>query len=90
MKTKIRILVLVIVASVGIQAAQEERTITGKITSQEDGSVLPGVNVVLKGTSRGTVTDNKGDYRGVLKNQFSFIISPYLPRASRGRQGETT
>lgn len=38
------------------------RTVTGKITSSEDGSPLPGVNVVLKGTTEGTVTDAEGSY----------------------------
>jgi Ca-activated chloride channel family protein len=61
MKTKIWILVLAIVVSFGLVAAQE-RTITGKVTSTEDGSVLPGVNVVLKGTNLGTTTDSNGDY----------------------------
>jgi Ca-activated chloride channel homolog len=39
-----------------------ERTITGKVTFMEDGSSLPGVNVVLKGTSKGTTTDAHGNY----------------------------
>lgn len=37
--------------------------ISGKITSAEDGSGLPGVNVVVKGTTIGTVTDAEGYYR---------------------------
>jgi TonB-linked SusC/RagA family outer membrane protein len=56
----------------------QERTVSGKITSAEDGSALPGVNVVLKGTSEGTVSDAGGSYTlevpttgGVLV--FSFI-----------------
>lgn len=61
MKTKLWILVMAIVVSFGLVAAQE-RTITGKVTSAEDGSVLPGVNVNLKGTNRGTITDLKGNY----------------------------
>jgi TonB-linked SusC/RagA family outer membrane protein len=40
----------------------QERTVSGRITSAEDGSRLPGVNVVLKGTTNGTVTDANGDY----------------------------
>lgn len=77
MKTKIWILALVIVASVGLVAAQE-RTITGKVTSAADGSALPGVNVNLIGTNRGTITDPKGNYSiavpvkgGTLR--FSFV-----------------
>ena len=56
----------------------QERTISGRVTSLEDGSAMPGVNVVLKGTTIGTVTDVDGNYRlsapasgGVLT--FSFI-----------------
>lgn len=52
-------------------------TITGTVSS-EDGESLPGVNVLLKGTSTGAVTDLEGNYRlsvsdpnGVLV--FSFI-----------------
>jgi len=36
--------------------------ITGKVTSGDDGGGLPGVNVIVKGTSQGTVTDVDGIY----------------------------
>ena len=56
----------------------QDRTVSGKITSAEDGSALPGVTVVVKGTTTGTITDTDGNYRlnvpqdgGVLV--FSFI-----------------
>ena len=41
----------------------QERTISGKVASQDDGGSLPGVNVLLKGTSNGTVTDAEGNYK---------------------------
>jgi TonB-dependent starch-binding outer membrane protein SusC len=40
----------------------QERVITGKITSGEDGSPLPGASVVVKGTTTGTTTDVDGNY----------------------------
>jgi hypothetical protein len=40
----------------------QERTVSGRVTSVEDGSGLPGVNVVVKGTTIGTVTDIDGKY----------------------------
>lgn len=43
-------------------AEAQDRTVTGTVTSAEDGSALPGVNVVLKGTTIGTVTDIDGNY----------------------------
>ncbi len=41
---------------------QQEVTITGKVTSSGDGDNLPGVNVVIKGTTQGTTTDADGKY----------------------------
>jgi TonB-linked SusC/RagA family outer membrane protein len=41
----------------------QDRTVSGKVSSTEDGSALPGVNVVLKGTTNGTVTDSDGNYK---------------------------
>lgn len=55
----------------------QERKITGKVTSAEDGNALPGVSVVVKGTTTGSVTDGDGNYslfapaKGTLV--FSFI-----------------
>jgi len=40
----------------------QDRVVSGKVTSAEDGSSMPGVNVVLKGTTAGTVTDTDGKY----------------------------
>ncbi len=45
----------------GSQAIAQDRTVTGKVTA-EDGSVLPGVNISIKGTSRGTTTNGEGTY----------------------------
>ena len=39
-----------------------EVIVTGKIRDSNDNETLPGVNVVLKGTSIGTVTDVEGNY----------------------------
>jgi len=40
----------------------QSRTVKGKVTSADDGSSLPGVNIVIKGTSTGTTTDVDGAY----------------------------
>jgi TonB-dependent starch-binding outer membrane protein SusC len=56
------VLAILLTLVAGIAVAQE-RTVTGKVTSAEDGSTVPGVNVVLKGTTNGTTTDAGGQYR---------------------------
>jgi TonB-linked SusC/RagA family outer membrane protein len=44
-------------------ALAQTRTISGTVTSADDGSALPGVTVVVKGTTNnGTVTDANGKY----------------------------
>jgi TonB-dependent starch-binding outer membrane protein SusC len=57
-------------------AGAQERTITGKVTDGS-GSPLPGVTIVKKGTTSGTITKNDGDYSiKVLPNAvlvFSFV-----------------
>ncbi|HTH58027.1 MAG TPA: SusC/RagA family TonB-linked outer membrane protein, partial [Cyclobacteriaceae bacterium] len=40
----------------------QDRVVTGRVTSNDDGSPLPGVNVILKGSTTGTVTDSEGKY----------------------------
>jgi len=39
-----------------------QQAITGVVTSQEDGSSIPGVSVVVRGTTIGTITDFDGNY----------------------------
>ena len=47
----------------GILAANAQmKTITGKVVSSEDNSPIPGVSVVVKGTTMGTITNQDGLY----------------------------
>jgi TonB-dependent starch-binding outer membrane protein SusC len=74
---KLLLLCLVLLSSLTILSGQG-RTVSGKITSGEDGSPLPGVNVLVKGTTTGTISDTDGNYSisvtdGDAILQFSFI-----------------
>ena len=40
----------------------QEKSLSGQIVG-DDGDGLPGVNVVVKGTTTGTITDFDGNYR---------------------------
>ena len=40
-----------------------EQVITGQVTDQSTGETLPGVNILVKGTTIGTITDVEGSYR---------------------------
>lgn len=54
--------------------AWAQRTVTGRITSSEDGSGLPGVNVVLKGTTVGTSTNIDGNYSLAVPDDPNTVI----------------
>jgi TonB-dependent starch-binding outer membrane protein SusC len=43
-------------------AWSQGRAVSGKVTSADDGTGLPGVNIIEKGTNNGTVTDVNGNY----------------------------
>ena len=62
MKKIYTILIAVFAFVVSISAQAQEKSISGTVTSQSDGSTLPGVNVVIKGTTTGTETDFDGKY----------------------------
>lgn len=56
-------MLLVCLAMFGIHVANaQQRTITGTVTSAEDGMGLPGVSVSVKGTTLGAATDIDGKY----------------------------
>ncbi|HET9487542.1 MAG TPA: carboxypeptidase-like regulatory domain-containing protein, partial [Chryseosolibacter sp.] len=56
-------------------AWSQSRTITGRVTSQDDGSGIPGVNVVEKGTTNGTVTDVEGNYTINVSDNATLVFS---------------
>ncbi|MEZ0538403.1 SusC/RagA family TonB-linked outer membrane protein [Fibrella arboris] len=50
--------------------AVADRAIAGRVTDGANGSGLPGVSVVLKGTRLGTITDGDGKYRLTVPEQY--------------------
>ena len=57
-KNLLRLIVMIMIVSSPAFA----QTITGKITSTSDGQLLPGVSVLVKGTTSGTTSDANGAY----------------------------
>ncbi|WPP50423.1 SusC/RagA family TonB-linked outer membrane protein [Catalinimonas niigatensis] len=51
-----------------------EQSIRGKVTDGENGEPLPGVNVLAKGTSTGTVTDIDGSYRLSVGDEVTTLV----------------
>lgn len=53
---------LIILIGLSNSAFPQTDIIRGKVTSTTDGTGLPGVNIIIEGTSQGTTTDLEGNY----------------------------
>jgi TonB-linked SusC/RagA family outer membrane protein len=67
-----------------------QTSVSGKITSGTDGAPIPGVNILVKGTSSGTISDSEGNYRldvpapdGVLVFSFVGFVTQEIPIAGK-------
>lgn len=72
------LLFLLISLWISFESVGQDRTISGKVTSAEDGSALPGVNVVVKGTTNGTVTDANGTYSVSVPSSGATIVFSFI------------
>jgi TonB-linked SusC/RagA family outer membrane protein len=48
--------------------------VSGTVTSSSDGEGLPGINILVKGTSTGTVTDLDGNYSIEVPNEDDMLV----------------
>ncbi|HEX6224038.1 MAG TPA: TonB-dependent receptor [Chryseolinea sp.] len=56
---------------------QQEKVVSGTVTDEE-GAVMPGVNVVEKGTSNGTVSDANGNYRLTVSSTTAILVFSFV------------
>jgi TonB-linked SusC/RagA family outer membrane protein len=57
-------------------------TITGKVTD-ENGEPLPGLNIIVKGTIKGTVTNLKGEYTIEVEDASKVLVFSYVGYKSK-------
>ncbi len=67
----------------GMYTSQAQTTITGKVTSQDDGSALPGVSVLVKGTTRGTTTNADGQYTLAVDGPNTVLVFSFISFVSQ-------
>lgn len=59
-----------------VQSSQRE--VTGTIRDESTGESLPGVSIVIKGTTLGTVSDADGRYRIAVSDQNAVLVYSFL------------
>lgn len=68
-------LTVAMVLGVLAQTYGQEKTVSGQVTAGDDNSILPGVSVLIKGSTSGTVTDVNGEYSLRVSNDASLVFS---------------
>jgi TonB-dependent starch-binding outer membrane protein SusC len=63
--------------------ALQQRIIRGKVSTADDGLGFPGANVIVKGTSNGTVTDSEGNYSLEISSGDAVILVSAIGYATR-------
>ena len=59
----------------GLTLFAQEKTVTGTVSSADDGLPLPGANVSVQGTNQGTTTDFDGKYEIVVATGETLVFS---------------
>lgn len=61
----------------------QEKTVTGRVISADDGSSLPGVNVLVKGTTNGSATDANGVYSISVPESGATLVFTFIGLTSQ-------
>lgn len=77
------LLFTVLLLSLPYCSVAQGRIINGVVTEQESEQPLPGVNVVVKGTSIGTITDIEGQYQLSIPPDAAVVVFSFIGLVSQ-------
>ncbi|MCW5517594.1 SusC/RagA family TonB-linked outer membrane protein [Muriicola sp. Z0-33] len=83
MKKKCNWLCMLFLLGISLAYAQQEKTVSGAVTDQ-NGFPLPGVNILVKGTTTGTQSDFDGNY-SITANVGNTLVFSYLGQLTTER-----
>ncbi|QNK78042.1 von Willebrand factor type A domain-containing protein [Winogradskyella sp. PAMC22761] len=75
-------IILCLLMSSSWQLIAQEKTITGTVTSVSDGLPLPGVNVIIKGSTNGAQTNFDGQYN-IKAQAGDILVFSYIGQKSK-------
>jgi len=61
-----------------LPALAQNTVVTGKVTDSKDGSPIPGVSILAKGTTAGTVTDANGSFRISVPSSVTTLVASFI------------
>jgi len=65
------------------KVSAQERIVSGKVSSAEDGLPLPGATIIVSGTSSGTATDQQGEYSIALPSGTKSLSYSFMGMESK-------
>ncbi len=65
------------------QAIGQSKEITGLVTAKSDKLSLPGVNVTVQGTTKGTSTDAGGQFKIQIEGSENILVFTYIGYQSK-------
>ncbi|NEM96705.1 SusC/RagA family TonB-linked outer membrane protein [Pontibacter burrus] len=77
------LLSFIFVFALVVQVLAQNRTVTGKVTDQDTGQGLPGVSVVVKGTTTGTATGVDGSFTLSVPANANTLVFRYIGYANQ-------
>lgn len=77
-----KLLLLMVLCSAYLLSFGQERQISGTVTD-ETGATLPGVNVVVKGTTTGTISDIDGNYKLTVPQDGGTLVFSFIGMATQ-------
>ncbi len=72
---KLKVLLFMAALIISTTGYAQVKTISGKVTDSGNGEALPGVSVVIKGTTKGTATNFDGDFKLDVEANQTLILS---------------
>lgn len=79
----IKLLLGVLLFSAYFNVNAQERTVKGKVTDSEKGDGLPGVSIVVKGSTTGTATDVNGNFELAIPGSNARLVVSYVGYVSQ-------
>jgi len=71
-------LICLVGMGLSLRGLAQERTVSGKVTDATDGSPLPGVSVIVKGTTMGVITDSDGVFKLSISGSEDVLIFSFV------------
>ncbi|MCF0072130.1 TonB-dependent receptor [Dyadobacter sp. CY261] len=72
------VIVFLLLSSMVIASGPKDKTVKGRITDSENGSALPGVNIIVKGTSQGTSSNSEGNYEIIVNDNSAVLVFSFV------------